>query len=156
AGAGGRACQGVGVSPLGGSRRRGLYLASMPGKGNGSPSRKARGYQEKGRAGQAAAQAARKARMRAGSFTPGRSSTPEEMSTRLAPLAATASARFSAVRPPDSSQGRRKLRPASSGQSNGVPLPPGSAPSRAGGKASNSSRSDTASKSAARSRSAPS
>ena len=92
--------------------------------------------------------------MRDGSFTPGALSTPEDTSTAGAPLTATASATFSGVRPPDSSQRPDRLRPATSRQSKAAPLPPGSASGApAGGRASNSSRSAAPAYSSARARS---
>src|ERR1051326_5409940 len=88
---------------------------------------------------------ARNSRIFAGSFSPGRRSTPDETSTALAPEIRTASARSAALSPPDSIQGSLHLRPAIRCQSKARPLPPGSASSRRGGLASNSSMSATSS-----------
>src|ERR1700741_3582842 len=89
--------------------------------------------------------AARKARILLRSFSPGRLSTPEDTSTALAPEMRTASGNISAVNPPDSIHSQRQDRPAIRSQSKARPLPPGNAPRRRGGLASNSSKSATSS-----------
>ena len=63
--------------------------------------------------------------MRAGSFSPGLDSTPEETSTNEARVARMASATLSGVRPPDRMKGTCSLTPLSTPQSKAVPCPPG-------------------------------
>ena len=78
--------------------------------------------------------------MRAGSFTPGSLSTPDETSTAAAPVRRTASATLPACRPPESNHGSGHSVPVSSRQSKLTALPPGSG-EPFGGLASNSNRS---------------
>jgi len=61
------------------------------------------------------------------SFTPGADSTPEETSTRVAPVIRAASATFVGSSPPESAQGKGWRTPCNKVQSNRTPMPPGSA-----------------------------
>jgi len=83
-----------------------------------------------------------KAAMRAGSLSPGARSTPDDTSTPGAPVVSTALRTFVASRPPDTMYGLPISMPARICQSNGTPLPPGSAAPGAG-LASNRMRSAT-------------